>query len=72
MIECGKDLLEVDGAISGLDADRIDFVTTTNNKGLIPNADRTRYLRADVGEVGYCLKANRQYEGEFLPLQPTV
>lgn len=63
------DILRVrDDAISGLDADRIDFVTSRNNLGLIPNASRTRYLRADVSEVGYCLRSNPDYDGEFLEI----
>jgi hypothetical protein len=63
------DILRVeDNAISGLDADRLDFVTSANNRMLTPNADRTRYLRADICEVGYCVRTNLDYEGEFLEI----
>ena len=64
-----KDVLRIqDNAISGMDADRIDFVTSANNRMLTPNGDRTRYLRADVSEVGYCLKTNLELDGEFLEI----
>ena len=63
------DILRVeDRAISGMDADRLDFVTSANNRMLTPNAARTRYLRADVCEVGYCVRPNLDYEGEFLEI----
>lgn len=57
-----------DNAIGGMDADRLDFVTTSNNRMLTPNDGNTRYLRADVSEVGYAVKTNRDYEGEFLEI----
>ncbi|MFT5286968.1 MAG: prepilin-type N-terminal cleavage/methylation domain-containing protein [Planctomycetota bacterium] len=50
-------LMVTDRVLSGLDADRIDFVTTTN--GMVPyRVDGTRFARADVNEVGYCLRPN--------------
>lgn len=63
------DLLRVeDNAKFGLDADRIDFVTSTDSVLLTPNDAGTRYLRATTNEVGYVLKSNRDFEGEFLEL----
>lgn len=63
------DVLRVqDRAISGMDADRLDFVTSSNSRTLTPNPDRTRFLRADVTEVGYCLRANPDFSGEFLEI----
>lgn len=63
------DILRVqDRAISGMDADRLDFVTSSNSRTLTPNAQRTRFLRADVTEVGYCLRANPDFSGEFLEI----
>jgi len=63
------DILRVeDDSISGMDADRLDFVTSSNNRMLTPNNDRTRYLRADVSEVGYCIRSNPDYQGEFLEI----
>ncbi|MCZ6597417.1 MAG: prepilin-type N-terminal cleavage/methylation domain-containing protein, partial [Planctomycetota bacterium] len=41
----------------GEDADRIDFVTTTD--GLEWNYEQDRPLRADYNEVGYCLRTSR-------------
>lgn len=57
-----------DNAISGMDADRLDFVTSSNNRMLTPNSARTRYLRADVSEVGYVVRSNPDYQGEFLEI----
>ena len=63
------DLLRVeDNAQFGLDSDRIDFVTSTDSVLITPNDSGTRYLRATTNEVGYVLKSNRDFEGEFLEL----
>ena len=63
------DVLRVqDRAISGMDADRLDFVSSSNSRTLTPNSERTRFLRADVTEVGYCLRANPDFSGEFLEI----
>jgi prepilin-type N-terminal cleavage/methylation domain-containing protein len=63
------DLLRVeDGALSGMDSDRLDFVTTSNSRTLTPNSQRTKFLRADITEVGYCLRPNPDYPGEFLEI----
>jgi hypothetical protein len=59
-------LLIQNRVVSGLDADRIDFVTTTN--GLIPiRGDDSRFLHADVNEVGYCLRPNPE-NNDFLEM----
>ncbi len=42
--------------IGGEDADRIDFLTTTDS--LIWTVEGERGLRADINEVGYCLRTN--------------
>ncbi len=49
----------------GLDADRIDFVTTTDGKEWEMFEDRA--ARADLNEVGYVARPNPQYD-EFLEL----
>lgn len=56
-----------DRVVAGLDADRIDFVTTTN--GLVPTRsdDGSRFLRADVNEVGYVLRVNPE-NNDFLEI----
>ncbi len=54
-----------DRVVAGLDADRIDFATTTN--GLVITPGTTRFLRADVNEVGYCLRPNPD-NNDFLEL----
>jgi len=54
------------GVISGFDADRIDFVTTTDC--LLPWRLRGSQLAsADVNEVGYCLRPSRSSD-DFLEL----
>ncbi len=55
----------VDRVEAGLDADRSDFVTTTN--GLVLEPSSSRFLRADVNEVGYCLRTNPD-NNDFLEL----
>jgi len=55
--ESSRSLQIVDRVVSGLDADRIDFVTMTD--GLVPiRDDNTRFVRGDVNEVGYVLRPN--------------
>ena len=49
----------------GLDADRIDFVTTTDGKEWEMFEDRA--ARADLNEVGYVARPNPEYD-EFLEL----
>lgn len=58
----------LDNAKFGIDADRIDFVTSTDSVLITPNDAGTRYLRADTNEVGYMLKSNEDFEGEFLEI----
>lgn len=55
----------IDRVIAGLDADRLDFVTSRNS--LVLTAGDSRFLRADVNEVGYCLRINPQ-DNDFLEL----
>ena len=56
-IDSSNSLRVTDRVLAGLDADRIDFITTTN--GLVPyRVDNSRFARADVNEVGYCLRPN--------------
>ncbi|MDE0897147.1 MAG: prepilin-type N-terminal cleavage/methylation domain-containing protein [Planctomycetota bacterium] len=63
------DILHVDDrASSGMDSDRLDFVTASNSRLLTPNDQRTRFIRADVTEVGYALRPNPDYPGEFLEI----
>lgn len=50
----------------GLDADLLHFVTNTNSMMLTDGTER--YRRADVNEVGYVLRTNRDYPGEFLEM----
>lgn len=49
----------------GLDADRIDFVATTNSKDWL--MEKRRALRADYNEIGYCARPNQE-EDQFLEL----
>ncbi len=51
--------------ISGLDSDRIDFVTTTDNLALRYEDDELATY--DVNETGYCLRPNPNYD-EFLEI----
>jgi prepilin-type N-terminal cleavage/methylation domain-containing protein len=51
--------------LSGLDADSIDFACTTN--GLVPAEIDNRYVRGDINEVGYHLRANPD-DDDFLEL----
>ena len=53
-----------DRTVNGQDADRIDFVTTTDS--LVVNlSDGSENVRADVNEVGYMMRPNRDND-EFL------
>ncbi len=58
-------LLVADRVVGGADADRIDFFTTTDS--LIWHEDSGRPVRADVNEVGYCLRFNPS-DDDFLEL----
>jgi prepilin-type N-terminal cleavage/methylation domain-containing protein len=53
-----------DRTVNGLDADRIDFVTTTDSLLVMVKDDDTP-LRADINEVGYVLRPNPDND-EFL------
>ncbi len=55
-MESSRSLQVIDRVVSGLDADRIDFVSSTD--GLIPVRADSRFVRGDVNEVGYCLRPN--------------
>ena len=54
-----------DRSVAGLDADRIDFIATTDSLVVTPGQDR--YLRSDLNEVGYCLRPNPD-DNDFLEL----
>ena len=54
-----------DKVVGGMDADRIDFACTTDN--LIWQDLGDRQVRADVNEVGYCLRSNPN-DNDFLEL----
>ena len=57
-----------DRTVNGLDADRIDFVTTSDSLLAIPDlGDDDRPVRADYNEVGYVLRPNPDND-EFLEL----
>ena len=59
--------LEVtDRTVNGQDADRIDFVTTTDSL-VVTLDDGDESLRADVNEVGYMLRPNAEND-EFLEI----
>jgi prepilin-type N-terminal cleavage/methylation domain-containing protein len=51
--------------MSGLDSDRIDFITTTDNLALRFEDDVP--LTYDINEAGYCLRPNPSYD-EFLEI----
>lgn len=53
-----------DRTVNGQDADRIDFVTTTDSL-VVQTDDNDDPLRADLNEVGYVLRPNPENE-EFL------
>ncbi len=55
-----------DRTVNGLDADRIDFVTTTDSL-LVKVDDDDEPLRADINEVGYVLRPNPDND-EFLEI----
>lgn len=59
-------LLVTDRTVNGLDADRLDFVTTTDSL-LVLVDDDDEPLRADINEVGYVLRPNPENE-EFLEI----
>lgn len=52
--------------VGGTDADRIDFFATTDNL-IWQEAGRDRMVRADLNEVGYCLRPNPDND-DFLQL----
>ena len=57
-----------DRTVNGLDADRIDFVTTSDSLLAIPDlGEDDRPVRADYNEVGYVLRPNPDND-EFLEL----
>ncbi len=59
--------LEVtDRTVNGQDADRIDFVTTTDSL-VVGLSDESQSLRADVNEVGFMLRPNVEND-EFLEI----
>jgi len=58
-------LFITDDVMSGMDGDRIDFLTSTDNLSAIYQDDRA--LIYDINEVGYCLRPNPQYD-EFLEI----
>lgn len=58
-------LLIEDDVMSGLDGDRIDFLTTTDNLSLHYQNDR--FITYDINEVGYCLRPHPYYD-EFLEI----
>lgn len=54
-----------DRVLGGTDADRLDFFTSTDS--LLWQEEGDRQIRADVNEVGYCLRVNPEEE-DFLEL----
>ena len=61
-----RELLRVvDRVIAGMDGDSLDFVTT--NDGLIFYPEGDQFLRADMNEVGYRLRANPA-DNDFLEI----
>lgn len=54
-----------DEVMSGLDGDRIDFLTSTDNLSVIYDEDKP--ITYDINEVGYCLRPNPNYD-EFLEI----
>lgn len=62
----GELLFLKDRTESGLDADILHFVSNTNSMMLTDGEER--YRRADVNEVGYVLRSNPDYPGEFLEI----
>ncbi len=54
-----------DNITLGLDADRLDFVTTTDS--LIWFGEGERQVRSDICEVGYCLRPNED-DSDFLEM----
>lgn len=63
-----RDVLRVENRVlAGFEADALDFVCTTD--GLMPHRERANedYRRADVNEVGYCLRPNPASD-DFLEL----
>lgn len=54
-----------DKVVGGMDADRLDFVCTTDN--LVWQNLGDRQVRADVNEVGYCLRSNPR-DNDFLEI----
>lgn len=55
-----------DRTVNGQDADRIDFVTTTDSL-LVQSDDNDEPLRADINEVGYVLRPSPEND-EFLEI----
>jgi prepilin-type N-terminal cleavage/methylation domain-containing protein len=53
--------------IQGLDADSLDFVATTNSAIIEKQSSADRFVRADMNEVGYRLRAN-PLQDDFLEL----
>lgn len=51
--------------LRGVDADSLDFVSTTDN--LVLRVDGDRFLRSSINEVGYRLRPNPDYD-DFLEL----
>ncbi len=55
----------VDRVATGLDADSLDFVATTDS--LVPSEVQDRWVRCDLNEVGYRLRPN-PHDDDFLEL----
>ena len=55
-----------DRTVNGLDADRLDFITTTDSL-VVEVDDNDEPLRADINEVGYVLRPNPEND-EFLEI----
>ena len=53
--------------VGGLDADSIDFVTSTNGLVIQEQFREDRYVRADTNETGYRLRLNPDYD-DFLEI----
>jgi len=53
--------------VGGMDADRIDFLTSVNGTVLVEAERGNRYVKADANEVGYVLRLSQEHD-DFLEI----
>ncbi len=53
--------------VGGMDADRIDFMTSVNGTVLVEAESGDRYVKADANEVGYMLRLSEEHD-DFLEI----